>query len=131
MCNKIFWKKILVIFVVDSLGICCGWHQILNLGGFFIFGTLYWGVEFEINCCFVLQHAQPNYSGKCNITKSCTEYSQNICSVCTVCTLIDSRDIRRGCCFSTFGCTTCYIIKDCITFRSWVASFMRADFVSP
>ena len=38
-------------------------------------------VQFEIKYCFGLYYVQPNYSWKRNTAKSCTEYSQNICSV--------------------------------------------------
>ena len=41
----------------------------------------HWGVQFKVNCFFGLNCGQPNYSWKCNTTKSCTEYSQDICSV--------------------------------------------------
>ena len=39
------------------------------------------GVQFEIEYCFGLYFAQPNYSWKRNTVKSRTEYSQDICSV--------------------------------------------------
>ena len=40
----------------------------------------HWGVQFEIKYSFGLYYVQPNYSWKRNTAKSCTEYSENICS---------------------------------------------------
>ena len=40
-----------------------------------------WGVQFEINCFSRLQYMRQNYNGACNTAKSCTMYSQNLCSV--------------------------------------------------
>ena len=41
----------------------------------------HWGVQLEIKYSFGLCYVPPNYSWKRNTAKSCTEYSQNICSV--------------------------------------------------
>ena len=40
----------------------------------------HWGVQFEIKYYSGLYYVQPNYRWKCNTVKSCTEYSQDICS---------------------------------------------------
>ena len=59
----------------------CNLTVIITTNGSTYDAHWHWGVQFEIKYCFGLYYERLNYNWKCNTAKSCTEYSQVICSV--------------------------------------------------
>ena len=81
-----YWIDTLQIFTANlqSLAVLhfhCNLAEIITANGCTNDTKKHWGVQFEIKYSFGLYYVQPNCSWKRNTAKSCTEYSQNICSV--------------------------------------------------